>query len=266
MQDFTLSQVLPGPNFSNLAVALGYRLAGMAGGVWGLLAIVLPGALILVGAAWLYLHGAFGGSATLLMRSLSAAVVGLVLRDHRCASCAARSAAAAGSRWPRSPFLAVGPLRLPTVGVVLVMAAVSLALHWAVPAPPAPPPSEPGGRTRGDLLMADLALLTWTFLWLSLLCVGGGLGVIPEMERQSVTIHGWLTAREFVDGYTLAQLTPGPEHAHRGLRGLPRPRRARRHPRRARDVPAHLRAGDGDLASLAAVAHPALGRHRASAR
>ena len=58
--------------------------------------------------------------------------------------------------------------------------------------------------------MAELALLTWTFLWLSLLCVGGGLGVIPEMERQSVTIHQWLTAREFVDGYTLTQLTPGP--------------------------------------------------------
>ena len=58
--------------------------------------------------------------------------------------------------------------------------------------------------------MAELALLTWTFLWLSLLCVGGGLGVIPEMERQSVSIHGWLTAREFVDGYTLTQLTPGP--------------------------------------------------------
>jgi len=58
--------------------------------------------------------------------------------------------------------------------------------------------------------MMDLALLTWTFLWLSLLCVGGGLGVIPEMERQAVTIHGWLTAREFVDGYTLTQLTAGP--------------------------------------------------------
>jgi len=58
--------------------------------------------------------------------------------------------------------------------------------------------------------MVDLALLTWTFLWLSLLCVGGGLGVVPEMERQAVTIHHWLTAREFVDGYTLSQLTPGP--------------------------------------------------------
>lgn len=58
--------------------------------------------------------------------------------------------------------------------------------------------------------MSDVARMTWTFLWLSLLCVGGGVGVIPEMQRQVVQNHQWLTAREFVDGYTLAQLTPGP--------------------------------------------------------
>lgn len=58
--------------------------------------------------------------------------------------------------------------------------------------------------------MAELAQLAWTFLWLSLLCIGGGLGVIPEMERQAVSVHQWVSAREFVDGYTLSQLTPGP--------------------------------------------------------
>ena len=58
--------------------------------------------------------------------------------------------------------------------------------------------------------MSDMLRMTWTFLWLSLLCVGGGVGVIPEMHRQVVTNHHWVTAREFVDGYTLAQLTPGP--------------------------------------------------------
>jgi len=58
--------------------------------------------------------------------------------------------------------------------------------------------------------MTDLLVMTWTFLWLSLMCVGGGLGVIPEMQRQVVVNHQWVTAREFVDGYTLAQLTPGP--------------------------------------------------------
>jgi len=58
--------------------------------------------------------------------------------------------------------------------------------------------------------MADLARLTWTFLWLSLICVGGGLGVVPELQRQVVDRFHWVTAREFLDGYALSQVTPGP--------------------------------------------------------
>ena len=58
--------------------------------------------------------------------------------------------------------------------------------------------------------MLDLARLTWTFLWLSLICVGGGLGVVPELQRQVVERFHWVTAREFLDGYTLSQVTPGP--------------------------------------------------------
>jgi chromate transporter len=55
-----------------------------------------------------------------------------------------------------------------------------------------------------------LAVLTWTFVRLSFLCLGGGLGAIPEMQRQVTMVHHWLTAREFVDGYALSQITPGP--------------------------------------------------------
>jgi len=58
--------------------------------------------------------------------------------------------------------------------------------------------------------MNDLFALAWTFLRLSFLAVGGGIGVVPEMQRQVVEIHGWLTARQFVDGYALSQITPGP--------------------------------------------------------
>lgn len=146
VQDFTLSQVLPGPNFSNLAVVLGYRLAGFAGGVWGLLAIVLPGAVILLGASALYARGAFGSGAGLLMRGLSAAVVGLVLvtslRIMRGSLRGGRAGVIA-----LITFLAVGPLRLPTVGVVLLMTALSLGLYRAAPAArpvlPVPPSTLP---------------------------------------------------------------------------------------------------------------------------
>jgi chromate transporter len=143
VQDFTLSQVLPGPNFSNLAVVLGYRLAGLAGGVWGLLAIAVPGAVILLGVSALYARGAFGPDATLLMRGLSAAVVGLVLvtslRIVRGSLRGGRGAVVA-----LLTFVAVGPLRLPTVAVVLVMAALSLGLQWSARAQsPLPRPARP---------------------------------------------------------------------------------------------------------------------------
>ena len=36
-----------------------------------------------------------------------------------------------------------------------------------------------------------------------------GLGVVPELERQVVR-HAWVTPQEFIDGYALSQLTPGP--------------------------------------------------------
>jgi chromate transporter len=47
-------------------------------------------------------------------------------------------------------------------------------------------------------------------LWLGVVSFGGGLAVVPEMHRQFVELHGWMTARQFADGYALAQLSPGP--------------------------------------------------------
>ena len=57
--------------------------------------------------------------------------------------------------------------------------------------------------------MKTLGLLAWTFFQLSFLCIGAGISAIPEMQRQVITIHGWLTPREFMDGFALAQVTPG---------------------------------------------------------
>lgn len=154
VQDFTLSQVLPGPNFSNLSVVLGYRLAGFAGGVWGLVAVVLPGAVILLVAGALYAGGAFGPTAALLMRGLSAAVVGLVaitsLRIMRGSLRGLRAVAVA-----LLTFVAVGPLRLPTVAVVLVMIGVSLALQWGLGAPAPVGPAAPDSVVPGPALPGE---------------------------------------------------------------------------------------------------------------
>lgn len=47
-------------------------------------------------------------------------------------------------------------------------------------------------------------------LWLGVVSFGGGSATVPEMHRQFVEMTGWLTERQFTDGYALAQLSPGP--------------------------------------------------------
>ena len=55
--------------------------------------------------------------------------------------------------------------------------------------------------------LLDLMLI---FGQLSLLAFGGGLTVLPEMQRQVTELHGWMTAREFAALFALAQAAPGP--------------------------------------------------------
>jgi chromate transporter len=55
-----------------------------------------------------------------------------------------------------------------------------------------------------------LADLITVFAQLSLLAFGGANSIIPEMQRQSVEVHHWLTATEFVSLFALAQAAPGP--------------------------------------------------------
>jgi chromate transporter len=55
-----------------------------------------------------------------------------------------------------------------------------------------------------------IAALAGVFAQLSLLAFGGGNAVLPEMQRQVVEVHRWMSAQEFAALYALAQAAPGP--------------------------------------------------------
>ncbi|QCI68085.1 chromate transporter [Phreatobacter stygius] len=55
-----------------------------------------------------------------------------------------------------------------------------------------------------------LLALAVIFTQLSLLAFGGGNTVLPEMQRQVVDIHHWMSAREFSAMFAVAQAAPGP--------------------------------------------------------
>jgi chromate transporter len=55
--------------------------------------------------------------------------------------------------------------------------------------------------------LIDLGLI---FSQLSLLAFGGGNTTLPEMQRQVVQVHHWMTTEEFSALFALAQAAPGP--------------------------------------------------------
>ncbi|WP_144112822.1 chromate transporter [Paraburkholderia sp. BCC1886] len=55
-----------------------------------------------------------------------------------------------------------------------------------------------------------LLALAIIFSQLSLLAFGGGNTILPEMQRQVVTVHHWMPASEFSALFALAQAAPGP--------------------------------------------------------
>ena len=132
LQDFTLAQLLPGATFANIAITLGHRLAGAAGAVGGLAAVIVPGGVVLLVLAMLYLTRGLTPDVTAPMRGMSACVVGLV---------AVTTVRIAGPRLldPRAlviaaaTFTAVGPLKLSTPVVIVVMAAIGLWLNRPEP-------------------------------------------------------------------------------------------------------------------------------------
>ena len=52
--------------------------------------------------------------------------------------------------------------------------------------------------------------LMMVFAPISLLSFGGGQATIPEMQRQTVALHGWLTDAQFADLYAISRAAPGP--------------------------------------------------------
>ncbi len=59
-------------------------------------------------------------------------------------------------------------------------------------------------------MTATLVQLAALFSLLSLLAVGGGAGVIPDMQHAAVDVHHWLSAPEFLDMFAISRAAPGP--------------------------------------------------------
>jgi chromate transporter len=129
LEGMTLSQVLPGPNLSNLASYIGSRLAGPLGAAAATIGIILPGSLLILLLASLY-FGLRGSSALLegALNGVAAAGVGVVVSVVvRIAPAGLRSHG--GIVIALAGFILVGLLRVNLVWALLSLFPLSLYLN-----------------------------------------------------------------------------------------------------------------------------------------
>ncbi len=193
---YALSQIVPGANNVNLAVFIGARLRGIPGALAafaGLMAI--PTALIMV-VGTLYATARSGPEGALIARALSgmgAAAIGLNL--------------ATGLRLGKRNLHTVPSSRNRGGHRRSGRPARRAAAGGAGGAGPAQPCADLGGSAAMTVTLIQLAAL---FSLLSVLAVGGGAGVIPDMQRSVVNVHHWMSAPEFLDSFAISRAAPGP--------------------------------------------------------
>lgn len=129
----SISQILPGPNIVNLALALGYRYFGVRGAFAGMAGLLTLPLLIVMGLAGLYSHFAQEPLLAAALRGMGAVAAGLLL---------ATAAKLLGSLKGNAlgpllclgmaslTFFAIALLRWPLVAVLAVLGSAAVLLAW----------------------------------------------------------------------------------------------------------------------------------------
>jgi chromate transporter len=230
--------LLPGPASTQLAIYCAWRLRGAAGALLGGACFIVPGLVVILGLAALFLAShppgwvsavAFGAGAAVPAVAVAAAAT-LVPASWRRATGQqpagpavpgrpGRALLTARTRWVI--YLLGGGVAAALVGpwLVLVLAACGLCEMAARRgSQPQPEPGESGGtpRRHGALLAAaapaagGLGALAWVAFKVGALSYGGGFVIIPLMQRDAVHTYHWMSAAQFLTAVALGQVTPGP--------------------------------------------------------
>jgi len=233
--------LLPGPEAMQLATYVGWLMHGTRGAVVAGVGFFAPAVIVLLALSWLYVaHGDLGPVAAVLA-GFKPVVVAIVLFAActvgrraltRAAHVVLAAAAFAAIQFANVPFPLI-VLAAILLGVVFVRATDSAAevSPSAVPSvadAPDVPAAVPRPRTVRLVLTwlalsaAPLALLAAArppaileavyvfFTKAAYVTFGGAYAVLAYVNQAAVEQFGWLTAQQAIDGFALAETTPGP--------------------------------------------------------
>ncbi len=201
------ASLIPGPSSTQVALAVGRRLAGWRGLLAGA-AFILPAVLLVLALAWAY--GRYGATpgASWLLYGIKPAMIAIIVR-------AIVGMARTAARGPLLVVIGLGAAALYALGItpILVLLAagtVAFAARFRLPRPslspvllllPLPHPMPPAH---------SLVVLFLTFLKIGAVVYGSGYVLLAFVRADFVGHLGWLTDRQLIDAVTIGQITPGP--------------------------------------------------------
>jgi chromate transporter len=195
--------LLPGPASTQLAIFCAWRLRGRVGAVVGGACFILPGLILILALAALFLAGSPPAWVKGAGAGAGAAVAAVAVNAGASLLPDSRRRRASDVRW--ALYLAAGAVSAATIGPWLVLVLLGCGLvelgirRRTLPALPLVAASTGG-----------IPALVWVALKVGALSYGGGFVIIPLMQGDAVNRYHWLTAGQFLNAVALGQVTPGP--------------------------------------------------------
>ncbi len=209
-----VTNLIPGPNSTEMVIHCSYRRAGWPGLVVGGTLFILPAALIVLALAWLYVRWGTLPQTIWLLDGVMPVIVAVVAQAiwtlgrsavRRPVQIALAVAVFALYLWgihelvllaaAAATMLLIATLRRGRA-LALGLAPVGLAGLGSLPATAGAPVS--------------LAQLFLTFLKIGSVLYGSGYVLLAFLRRDFVERLGWLTDRQLLDAIAVGQVTPGP--------------------------------------------------------
>jgi len=209
-----LTNLIPGPNSTEMALAVGYRRAGLPGLLTAGLSFIVPAAAMTTALAWAYVrYGALPGVVSLLSGTGPAVIAVMTLGIVRLGRTAlARwqqlaTAVTALSFWGINPIALLAAAAI--VGLGLGPRAVAMATLVVTISQPSVVRALQELSTSAAGAHPSLAALGGFFLQVGSVLYGSGYVLIAFLQRL-VSPLGWLSARQLADAVAAGQITPGP--------------------------------------------------------
>ncbi|MEN9243346.1 MAG: chromate efflux transporter [Gloeomargarita sp. DG02_5_bins_242] len=204
------TNLIPGPNSTQMALLVGLRRAGWAGLVVAGVSSILPAVLLTTLLAWGYRDwGTLPQVAPLLVGIQPVTVVLIAQAGWRLGRQAVKSRRLLGVGLAAMVLAVFG---LGELGALLAAGALGVGVSRPVQATRAV--GWPGWSLAVATPMAKVAPgllpLGLFFLKVGSVLVGGGYLLIAFIEKDLVNRYGWLTQQQLLDAIAVGQFTPGP--------------------------------------------------------